>query len=100
MINDGTEKSVASVRPATTQQSADGDRGLFFNTATLSRFMQACYGTDAAREAQRHVYEYSQAEDRDLVEIWKRVVAHLHGIEIKEDHRRIVRVAKFLKVRG
>jgi hypothetical protein len=64
---------------------------LFFNTATLSRFMRANFGPNAVAEAQRHVTTYAAAKDKELVEIWTRVVAHLCGVELKEDKRRTLK---------
>ncbi len=77
-----------------------GARPLYFNTAVVARFMRTYYGVDAAAEAQRHVAAYLNAGEGELAEIWKRVLAHLCGIEIKEDSRRTVRVAKPLTVRA
>ena len=76
-----------------------GEPPLYFNTFSISRFMRTCYGKDAATEAQRHVEGYMRAGRHELAEIWKRVLAHLCGIEVREDARRILRKAKSLKVR-
>ena len=76
-----------------------GEPPLYFNTRTVSRFMNACYGLHAAAEAQRHVVAYAQAGRQELAEIWKRVLAHLCGIEIRDDARRTVRKTRKLKVR-
>ena len=65
---------------------------LYFNTVTLSRFMSACHGAGAAAEAQRRVAAYTAKKEPEIAEIWKRVVAHLTGVEIKEDQRRILKV--------
>lgn len=70
------------------------EEALYFNTVTLSRFMRACYGADAAREAQRHVDAYLTAKQPDIADIWRRVVAHLSGVELKDDPRRIVKSAR------
>jgi hypothetical protein len=67
------------------------EEALYFNTVTLSRFMRACYGADAAREAQRHVDAYLTAKQPDIADIWRRVVAHISGVELKDDPRRIVK---------
>jgi hypothetical protein len=76
------------------QSSAQKEEALYFNTVTLSRFMRACYGADAAREAQRHVDAYLTAKQPDIAEIWRRVVAHISGIELKDDPRRIVKSSR------
>ena len=76
-----------------------GDPPLYFNTFTISRFMRACYGKDAAAQAQRHVIAYALSGRHELAEIWKRVLAHLCGIEIREDGRRVLRKQRNLKVR-
>ncbi len=69
-------------------------QGLYFNTATLARFMRATHGAAAAREAQRHVLAYEQIKDTELAGIWKRVVAHITGVELVEDPRRVVKADK------
>ena len=65
--------------------------GLYFNTATLARFMRANYGDDAAAVAQRHVLSYEQIKETELAGIWKRVVAHILGVELVEDPRRVLK---------
>ena len=76
------------------------DQALYYNTITLSRFMRACFGADAAKEAQRHVLAYTHANDPELVEIWKRVVSHILGVELIDDQRRIVKAAKPLSLKN
>jgi len=73
------------------QSSTQKEEALYFNTVTLSRFMRACYGADAARETQRRVDMYVSAKQPDIAEIWRRVVAHISGVELKDDPRRIVK---------
>jgi phosphoenolpyruvate-protein kinase (PTS system EI component) len=73
------------------QSSAQKEEALYFNTVTLSRFMRASYGRDAAKEAQRHVDAYMAAKQPDIADIWRRVVAHISGIELKDDPRRLVK---------
>ena len=68
--------------------------GLYFNTATLARFMRATHGADAAKQAQRHVLAYEQIKDTELAGIWKRVVAHITGVELVEDPRRVLKAPK------
>jgi len=98
---DGATAKEAKTDPSTIAQSSwDNDQALFFNTATLARFMRASYGSDAPSEAQRRVTAYTKITDFEVAEIWKRVLAHLHGVEIKEDTRRVLKAAKSLKVRG
>lgn len=66
-------------------------QGLYFNTATLARFMRANYGDDAAAVARRHVLSYEQIKETELAGIWKRVVAHLTGVELVDDPRRVLK---------
>jgi len=68
--------------------------GLYFNTAVLARFVRANYGDDALKEAQRHVALYERIKDAELAGIWRRVLAHLSGIEIVEDSRRVLKASK------
>jgi hypothetical protein len=85
--------------PSKTAPSNDAkEQALYFNTMTLSRFMRACYGADAAKEAQRHVTAYTETNEPEIAEIWKRVVAHILGVEIKEDPRRVVKANKPLRL--
>ena len=72
---------------------------LYFNTATLARFMRACYGADAAEQAERHVNAYMEIKEQEIAGIWKRVVAHIRGVQEVEDQRRIVKVAKPVSVK-
>ena len=85
--------------PTNSPPSQHRKQRLFFSTTTLSRFMRVCYGKDAPQEVQRRIAAYIQKADFELAEIWKRVLAHLHGVEIKEDARRIVKAPKPFKVR-
>ncbi|MBY0509965.1 MAG: hypothetical protein K2P94_07405 [Rhodospirillaceae bacterium] len=75
-------------------QSSQKEEALYFNTVTLSRFMRACYGAEAAKEAQRHVDAYLTAKQPDIADIWRRVVAHIRGVELKDDPRRVVKSAR------
>lgn len=68
--------------------------GLYFNTATLARFMRANYGADAAKEAKRHVAMYMEINEPEIANIGKRVMAHITGIEEVENQGRIVKSAK------
>ena len=72
---------------------------LYFNTVTLARFMRACYGKDAAQQAERHVHAYMEIREQEIAGIWKRVVAHIRGVQEIEDQRRIVKVAKPVSVK-
>ena len=69
-------------------------QGLYFNTATLARFMRANYGDAAAAVAQRHVLNYEQIKETELAGIWKRVVAHINGVELVDDPRRVLKSIK------
>ncbi len=80
--------------------STQKEEALYFNTVTLSRFMRASYGADAAKEAQRHVDAYVTAKQPDIADIWRRVVAHISGIELKDDPRRIVKAARPLPLKA
>lgn len=82
------------------QSSTQKEEALYFNTATLSRFMRACYGRDAARETQRRVDMYVSAKQPDIADIWRRVLAHISGIELKDDPRRIVKSARPLHLKA
>lgn len=66
-------------------------KGLYFNTAVLARFVRANYGDDAAKEAQRHVLLYESIKDAELAGIWRRVLAHITGVELVEDPRRVLK---------
>ena len=66
---------------------------LRFNAITLSRFMRANYGDQAAREAHRHIQAYTKTGQFELAAIWKRVLAHINGGELK-DPARLVRSLK------
>ncbi len=66
-------------------------KGLYFNTAVLARFVRANYGDDAAKEAQRHILLYERIKDAELAGIWRRVLAHITGIEVVEDPRRVLK---------
>ncbi len=88
-----------SLSTAKALRSESEKEALYFNTATLSRFMKACYGADAMQQAQRHVKSYMEIKEPEIAAIWKRVVAHLQGVEIKEDPRRIVKPPKPLSVK-
>lgn len=79
--------------PQATHSESEKD-ALCYNTVTLSRFMRACYGADAAKEADRHVESYLAIKEHEIAGIWKRVVAHIRGIEIVDDQRRIVKPSK------
>lgn len=72
-------------------EQADTKDALYYNTLTLSRFMRANYGDDAAHEAKRHVEMYLRIRKPEIAQIWQRVVAHITGIEIVEDPRRVVK---------
>lgn len=87
-------EQTSSAPPSSTQK----EEALYFNTVTLSRFMRACYGADAAREAQRHVDAYLTAKQPDIADIWRRVVAHINGVELKDDPRRIVKTSRSLSL--
>ncbi len=89
-----THNKDVSLSTAKALKAESEQNGLYFNTATLARFMRANYGADAAKEAQRHVLVYEQIKEPELVGIWKRVVAHIMGVEIVEDPRRVVKAAK------
>lgn len=66
-------------------------QGLYFNAAKLARFMRANYGDNAAAVAQCHVLSYEQIKETQLAGIWKRVVAHLLGVELVDDPRRVLK---------
>ena len=53
--------------------------------------MRANYGDDAAKEAQRHILLYERIKDAELAGIWRRVLAHITGIEVVEDPRRVLK---------
>lgn len=72
-----------------TSASDSKEETLHFNTITLSRFMRANYGDQAAREAQRHVQVYTKTGQFELASIWKRVLVHITGSELKEPSRLI-----------
>ena len=74
-------------------------QGLYFNTVTLARFMRACYGADAAKEALRHVVAYVQIKETELAGIWKRVVAQITGVEEIEDPRRTIKAQRSLSLK-
>jgi len=89
----------ANTKPPSTPRPDNRKRHrLFFSTTTLSRFMRVCYGKDAPKEVQRRIAAYIQKAEFEIADIWKRVLAHLHGVEIKEDTRRIVKAPKPFKV--
>ncbi len=73
--------------PQATTTSAQ-EEALYFNTVTLSRFMRANYGDESVRVTRERIAAYTRGGHPDIAEIWERVLAHLTGIEIKEDHRR------------
>lgn len=50
--------------------------------------MRANYGAEAIRVTRERVNAYLQADQQDIAEIWQRVLSHLTGVELKEDHRR------------
>lgn len=85
--------------PASSQSGAIKKPRLFFNTATLSRFMRACYGADAPKAVQLRIAALIRIAEFEIAEIWKRVLAHLHGFETKEDARRIVKAPKPFKLK-
>ena len=64
------------------------EEALYFNTVTLSRFMRANYGDEAIRVCRERIAAYLRGGHPDIAEIWQRVLAHLTGVETKEDHRR------------
>ena len=64
------------------------EEALYFNTVTLSRFMRANYGDEAIKVTRERIAAYTRGGHPDIAEIWQRVLAHLTGIELKEDHRR------------
>jgi len=100
MSNDVKITPTKTARVSAPESDRDRERErLYFNTVTLSRFMKACYGADAAKEAKRHIDVYREAGDTELTDIWKRVHAHIVGIEIKEDVRRTLKFAKPLQVK-
>jgi hypothetical protein len=74
-----------------TGEQADTKDALYYNTLTLSRFMRANYGDNAAQEAKRHVEMYLRIREPEIAQIWQRVVAHITRIEIVEDPRRVVK---------
>ena len=83
-----------SLSTARALKAESEQHGLYFNTATLARFMRATHGPDAAKQAQRHVLAYEQIKDTELAGIWKRVVAHITGVELVEDPRRVLKAPK------
>ncbi len=64
------------------------EEALYFNTVTLSRFMRANYGDEAVQVTRERIEAYTRGGHPDIAEIWQRVLAHITGIELKEDHRR------------
>ena len=85
-MTQNTRQKEGALSDAPTSKDAK-DQALYFNTITLSRFMRACYGPEAAKEAQRHFQQYTSIKQPDIAEIWKRVVAHINGIELKDPQR-------------
>jgi hypothetical protein len=83
-----------SLSTARALKAESEQNGLYFNTVTLARFMRACYGDDAAKQAERHVQAYMEIKEQEIAGIWKRVVAHLRGVQEIEDQRRIFKAAK------
>jgi hypothetical protein len=83
-----------SLSTARAMKAEAEQKGLYFNTAVLARFLRANYGDDAVKEAQRHVLLYERIKDAELAGIWRRVLAHVTGVELVEDQRRIVKAAK------
>ncbi len=73
--------------PQATSTSAQ-EEALYFNTVTLSRFMRANYGDESVKVTRERIEAYTRGGHPDIAEIWQRVLAHLTGIELKEDHRR------------
>lgn len=71
-------------KAATTAATSLKEETLRFNAITLSRFMRANYGDEAAREAQRHIQVYTKTGQFELAAIWKRVLVHITGCELKE----------------
>ena len=61
--------------------------------------MRACYGKDAAVQAERHVNAYMEIKEQEIAGIWKRVVAHIRGVQEIEDQRRIVMAPKPVTVK-
>ena len=74
-----------------TAEQTDTKDVLYYNTLTLSRFMRANYGDKAVHEAKRHVEMYLRIREPEIAHIWQRVVAHITGIEVVEDPRRVVK---------
>lgn len=77
-----------SLSTAKALRAESEQQGLYFNTAMLARFVRANYGAEAAAVAQRHVLTYEQINETELAGIWKRVVAHILGVELIDDPRR------------
>jgi hypothetical protein len=77
-----------SLSTAKALRAESEQQGLYFNTAKLARFMRANYGDQAIKEAQRHVAMYMEIKEPEIANIWKRVVAHLTGVQEVEDARR------------
>jgi hypothetical protein len=97
MTHDLQDVSLSTAKALRSESEA---QGLYFNTATLARFMRASYGADAAKEAQRHVVAYEQIKETELAGIWKRVVAQITGVELIDDPRRTVKAPKPLSLKG
>ena len=94
-----TQDQDVSLSTAKALKAESEQTGLYFNTATLAKFMRACYGKDAAIQAERHVNAYMEIKEQEIAGIWKRVVAHIRGVQEGEDHRRIVKVTKPVNVK-
>lgn len=91
MPDDTQDISLSTARAI---KSEAEQKRLYFNTAVLARFVRANYGDDAAKEAQRHILLYERIKDAELAGIWRRVLAHITGIELVEDPRRVVKNTK------
>ena len=50
--------------------------------------MRANYGDEAVTVTRERIEAYARGGHPDIAEIWQRVLAHITGIELKEDHRR------------
>jgi len=74
--------------------SSAQEEALYFNTVTLSRFMRANYGDESVRVTRERIAAYTRGGHPDIAEIWQRVLAHLTGIELKEDQRRLLKPVK------